>query len=93
MDKNKEIVLIHANWDTTSCVVSSIFDEVEKEYNKEVCFQKLDIEKVKGEKAYFQMIPALVYKIKDKEVFRHIGMISKENLVRQLDIYLLNKKI
>ncbi|WGH26600.1 MAG: thioredoxin family protein [Candidatus Shikimatogenerans bostrichidophilus] len=84
MKKNKKFIIMDfwAKWCNPCLYMKSIINEIEKKYEKKIYFKKINIDKKKKLciKYNVQSIPTLIFFKKKKEKYRHIGIISKENL-------------
>ena len=74
-----------AKWCSACKVMSPILDEIEKEFKIEV--RKIDVDEDVDimEDYNIRSIPTLVFILDGREVGRHVGSISKVNLINKIN--------
>jgi len=86
---SKEVVLIsfHAPWCAPCKKLSPIIDRLRNDYNGKAVIEKIDIEANSALKNTYsiQSIPGLVLFKNGKEIWRHTGLISFEQLNQQIN--------
>lgn len=92
MLETEQPVLIdfHTLWCSPCKKMAPVVDKIEKEYKDKAAVMRIDIDKSKEvAKAYnITSIPVFVVFKNGKEIWRHVGMISEEELKKQIDLHL-----
>ncbi|MFA8299655.1 MAG: thioredoxin domain-containing protein [Hyphomicrobiales bacterium] len=88
MDRISTIVFYFAKWEPSCDVVMEVLKKVETIYQDRVAFVYKDVDQL-GLHNNFQMIPAICFERDSKVLYKHIGLITKDNLIHLIDTYLL----
>jgi thioredoxin 1 len=84
------LIDFYADWCGPCKIMKPIFEEVKKEYEGKIDFQKVDVEAdaEKASKFGIMSIPTLVIMKDDQEMGRKMGAMPKDALIAWLDSYL-----
>lgn len=84
------LIDFYADWCGPCKIMKPIFEEVKKEYEGKIDFQKVDVEAdaEKASKFGIMSIPTLVIMKDDQEMGRKMGAMPKDALTAWLDSYL-----
>lgn len=83
----------YAEWEPSSLAMLNVFNRVKESLGNKIQFESIDLKERKGGNMCFEMIPAFVFTVNEKEVYRHIGMLTEENLHSYINSYLLDKEL
>jgi thioredoxin len=90
--KKNEVVLIdfHTIWCAPCKKMAPVIDEIEKEYTGKATIKRIDIDKSKDVGAAYDItgVPVFVLFVKGEQKWKHNGMISKEELQKQIEPYI-----
>ena len=80
----------HTLWCMPCLKISPIIDELKEEYIKSVQVLRIDIDRSEllAESFEIKAVPTIILFKDSKEIFRHIGLISKEELTKLFDLHL-----
>ena len=82
-----KLIDFYADWCGPCKIMSPIFEEIEKDYEGKVEFQKVDVEAEQDMAAKFQImsIPTFVILKDDKEIDRRTGAMPKDMVIQWID--------
>ncbi len=82
-----KLIDFYADWCGPCKVMDPVFEEIEKEYEGKVEFQKVDVEAEQSIASKYEImsIPTFVILKNDKEADRRIGAMPKDMLIQWID--------
>lgn len=90
--KQNEVVLIdfHTIWCAPCKKMAPVIDEIEQEYAGKATVKRIDIDKSKDVGTAYDItgVPVFVVFVKGEQKWKHNGMISKEELKKEIDKYI-----
>ena len=80
----------HTLWCMPCLKISPIIDELKEEYIKSVKVLRIDIDssELLAESFEIKAVPTIILFKDSKEIWRHTGLISKEELTKLIDLHL-----
>ena len=80
----------HSLWCMPCLKISPIIDEIKEEYIKSVKVLRIDIDssELLAESFEIKAVPTIILFKDSKEIWRHTGLISKEELTKLIDLHL-----